>query len=69
VKRLYNAICSWLEADAEQKRRDEPYEPQPEGNNFAMVERAPDIRQHELNNDERPQSYGRPISLRWQPRA
>lgn len=37
MKRLYNAVCAWLEADAE--ARGFEGEPVPEGNNFAMIER------------------------------
>lgn len=37
--RLYRAICTWLEADAEAKLQPSP-EPQAEGNNFAQAEHA-----------------------------
>lgn len=39
MKRLYNAACAWLEADAAAKSAPAP-EPQPEGNNFAQAEYA-----------------------------
>lgn len=69
--RLYNAICAWIEARAEQMRTPKPAtkDHKPQGNNFAQAERSPDIRIHELNNDERPDTaYGRSISLRWHPK-
>ena len=37
MRRLYNAVCSWLEADAQARGADEP---QPEGNNFTQAEHA-----------------------------
>lgn len=37
--RLYNAVCSWLEAHAARMRH-EPGEPVPEGNNFTQAEHA-----------------------------
>lgn len=36
--RLYNAICTWLEAHAASMSAED--EPQPEGNNFAQAEHA-----------------------------
>lgn len=36
MRRLYNAVCDWLEADAQAKGG----EPQPEGNNFTQAEHA-----------------------------
>ena len=39
MRRLYNAVCAWLEADAAAKNQPGP-EPVPEGNNFAHVEYA-----------------------------
>ena len=37
MKRLYNAVCAWLEADT--NARSFEGEPVPEGNNFATIER------------------------------
>lgn len=36
MRRLYNAVCTWIEADAASKA--DPLEPQPEGNNFTTAE-------------------------------
>lgn len=36
MRRLYHAVCTWLEADAAAKTGDT--EPQPEGNNFTQAE-------------------------------
>lgn len=36
MKRLYNAVCTWLEADAQAKGYE--HEPAPEGNNFTHTE-------------------------------
>lgn len=36
MKRLYNAVCEWLEADAASRGID--HEPIPEGNNFTTLE-------------------------------
>lgn len=66
--RIYNAICAYIEAKA--KALNEPEEeedtPQPDGDNFATVERADMTdRNHELNTHDRPSHYGRSISLKW----
>lgn len=37
MRRLYNAVCDWLEADAQSRMGNEP---QPEGNNFTHAEHA-----------------------------
>ena len=36
MRRLYNAVCTWLEADAQTKGFE--HEPIPEGNNFTQAE-------------------------------
>ncbi|MGP5071675.1 hypothetical protein ACTXI0_04625 [Arthrobacter rhombi] len=38
MRRLYNAVCSWIEAEVRAKDKPDP-EPQPEGS-FAQVENA-----------------------------
>lgn len=74
MKRLYNAICTWLEADAQAKT--ETQEPQPEGNNFSHVETAhqytsqPEMhsaysRQSLDDDDGGVYKISQPISLRW----
>lgn len=72
--RLFKAICSLIEAKAESLRPVPPApaappEHQPQGNNFSSTERQRDIRLHEMNNDERPQSPYGSISLRWYPKG
>jgi hypothetical protein len=75
--RLYNAICSWIEATAFEKLAGAgaAEEPQPEGNNFAQAEHAHSFTtEPELHAGHRPEHMmdvwedrrGR-ISLRWQP--
>jgi hypothetical protein len=75
MKRLYNAVCTWLEADAKAKAESPQPDHQPEGNNFAQAEHAHSYTSMpELHSGYREQSidddngaYGRPISLRWTP--
>ena len=75
MRRLLNAMCAWLEADAEAKRQTPTTEDHPEGNNFAQVETAhqytsmPELhasyREQSIDDDNG--AYGRPISMRWTP--
>jgi hypothetical protein len=72
--RLYNAICTWLEATAFEKLASAgaAEEPHPEGNNFAHVEHAHSFStEPELHNGWRPSHVDwddrSHISLRWQP--
>lgn len=52
MKRLYNAVCAWIEADAAAKGT-EP-EPQPEGNNFTSIEIDGRNEPAELHQQNRP---------------
>ncbi|MBB5748554.1 hypothetical protein [Micrococcus sp. TA1] len=54
MKRLYSAICGWLEADA--AMRSTEHEAQREGNNFAQAERADQPQNDELHAAYRPES-------------
>ena len=54
MRRLYNAVCTWIEADAASKG--EPFEPQPEGNNFTHVEHAGNRGRNEMHGDSDRQS-------------
>lgn len=73
--RLYNAICTWLEATAFEKlaAAGGTEEPQPEGNNFAHVEHAHSFTtEPELHAGWQPSHIGWEdrgrISLRWTPK-
>lgn len=72
--RLYNAICSWLEATAFEKLAAGGVEPVPEGNCFAHVEHAHSFTtEPELHAGWRPSHIGwedqAHISLRWHPKG
>ena len=75
MRRIYNAVCTWLEVDAKAKENTPTTEDHPEGNNFAQVETAHQYTSTpEMHSSYREQSidddngaYGRRISLRWQP--
>lgn len=70
MKRLYDAVCGWLEASAEAMRDDEP---QREGDNFSTVDLGRTYSADpEMHVGYRPQSIDddngatvRPISLKW----
>lgn len=73
--RLYQAICTWLEASAFEKLSGAggAEEPHPEGNNFAHVEHAHSFTtEPELHAGWRPDSIDwidrGHISLRWTPK-
>lgn len=76
--RLYNAVCAWLEAHAQQMGKDDSPEPHPEGDIYAQAEHAhsytsePELhaghRGTSLDDDDGgAYKISRPISLRWQP--
>ena len=74
--RLYNAICTWLEATAFEKLAGAgaPDEPHREGNNFAHVEHAHSYTtEPELHAGWQPSHTGwddqAHISLRWHPKG
>lgn len=48
MRRLYNAVCSWLEADADARQGGEPH---PEGNNFTQAEHAPGTNRQDLHGE------------------
>lgn len=54
MRRLYNAVCGWLEADA--AMRTSEHEPQAEGNNFTQAERVNQPDADELHAGHRHQS-------------
>jgi hypothetical protein len=81
--RLYNAVCTWIEATAFAKvaraggKPDDSDEPEAEGNNFAQAEHAHSFTtEPEMHAGHRPEHMaevweerrGR-ISLRWQPKG
>ena len=70
MKRLFNALCSLIEAKAESLRPTPPPatpEPHREGNNFSSTERkGVSLEPYELHSGWRPDSYGQ-ISLKWHP--
>lgn len=79
MRRLYRAVCGWLEADAQAKADSPDADHQPEGNNFTQVETAhqytsqPEMhssysRQSLDDDDGGVYKVGRPISLKWAPR-
>lgn len=69
MRRLYNAVCGWLEASAEAMQG----EPQREGDNFTTTDLGrPYSGDPEMHLGYRPQSIDddngatvRPISLKW----
>lgn len=47
MRRLYRAICGWIEADTQARGGD----PVPEGNNFTQAEHAPGTNRQDLHAD------------------
>jgi len=64
--RLYNAICTWIEATAFEKlaKAGAEEEPQAEGNNFAHVEHA-----HSFSSEPELHAGWRPSDIQWEDRA
>ena len=65
MRRLYNAVCSLIEAKAQQLKEPEP-EPQPEGS-YTDTERGEDLLPHELHaanmHDSIDNDYGAQIGF------